>query len=972
MKSKIRRTKIGIYTILFAATAVFAVMSFFFFSNDLDSRVTPQVSRAMVQVSRILPQLEGNEQALRDANDIIEKSRKTIRLNDGLDAEFTDEGENVETVIDHTLSWMNRVTGLRVGRNGHVVVVSREDFSILAHPNERLVGKGIYPASADIDVSTIPSIEEISAQIDSQEDSEYDAGSASDLNFELYLFFPENLKKENEDDQWLDPIDEGIYASCFSYKDTFILCGVTLRELLEFTILRCLFSTVIFFAIMWIFVRYIGFTLIWQKEDKKQYKGKLASYALVVVAIMFGGIWYFQSMEDMTGDIATMNEHAQVAVETIETYKAYINELSGWLDEQYLTQCRLAAQMVKSRGKENLTRKDLAAFAKELGVKYIYVFDKTGKVMVTNSPYDHFVLSRNSSDQSYAFRPLLEGREYVIQDVMSDESEGEALQYVGVSLRDENDLADGFVQIAVEPDIRERLIDPINIQTVLDNLVIGLPDYALAIDKASMDIVATTGIGYDNAGIEELGIDKEKIKSGYNGIFLINGYTYYGGVSDTEELFLMPIVRSTDDTNNIFIALKSALFTIAVCVILVLWASFGYGLILSAKEVEEAKKEQNEPVKEKLDTSDEEEDEERGIFRNLQDMIKVQEKFGFERRWKEQSCVPPEEQNPEMRTGRIIYRILLAFSIWLVLFEVAYVTVGGSDGNLTGIAYVLRGNWDTGLNLFSFTYCLFLLCVLYVFQDVANRVLYRIAKITDLRTETILLLLRNAVKYGCALFFLYMGLAKFGVDTRALWASAGVLSLMVGFGAKDLVNDIIAGIFIIFEGTFKIGDFVMVGNWGGMVEEIGIRTTRVSFFSDTKIFNNSSLRDIVNYNGEVAREVVKIPIHYETDILEVEKLLADELPKMAENIPGLVKPPRYDGVGSFEENCIMLRIKLFTIPFRRKRAVRALLREVKLLFDKNGISLPYNHMVLMNYDKERDKFVYTPEEASEEDVDGQE
>ncbi len=63
------------------------------------------------------------------------------------------------------------------------------------------------------------------------------------------------------------------------------------------------------------------------------------------------------------------------------------------------------------------------------------------------------------------------------------------------------------------------------------------------------------------------------------------------------------------------------------------------------------------------------------------------------------------------------------------------------------------------------------------------------------------------------------------------------------------------------------------------------------FYSDTKIFNNSSMRDLINSDDEVARMVLSLPLGYDTDLETVEKILEEELPKLEDVIPGLVKPP---------------------------------------------------------------------------------
>lgn len=956
MKAKILKTKVSIYFLLMILTGVCVCFTIGLYDNDLEKRTIPQVRRAIVQVSQLLPQLEENELAVREVYDHLVNIRQAFYQNN----EETHEGhnhevENVDAIIDKTLSWMNRVTKLRVGQKGHVIVVSQDDFMILAHPDKKFVGETLY-TTGKYDTDDIIDISEIGEK---------------KIPDDFQIFFPTSFFDKGIGTQrFADAFDAGIYGTAFSYKDTYILCGITLGEAFGFIIIRSFFTVLFFFSIAWVFVRYVGFSLKWQKEKLSGLKSKLASYAVIAVVLTFVVTWYYQTIMDVTGDITTMNEHAEVAVETLNTYQKYRNELSAWMDSQCLEQCYMARDIVKARGKENLTRADLAQYAQELGVDYIYIFDKNGKTIVTNSPYDHFEISKDPEAQSYAFRPLLDGREYVIQEPMKDESSDTKMQYIGVSLRDENDLADGFVQIAVDPVLRDRLLAPINVQTVLDNLVIGLPEYALAIDKDTMEIVGTTGLGQKKTSIEDLGIEADSIKKGLNGIISIEGDDYYAGVSESEDLYLMPLVSSTDNNNAIIIAFKLALFSVAAYVLFILIALFSYDKILKLRKLEGEKNSKEDAIDEDADAGEtedsEEEDEERGIFHNLTGLIKTREKRGFEDRWKSQSAIPLEEQSPEMRIERIIKRMLLIYSVVLLSYVFILVSLRVKTTELNGLSYVFLGEWESGFNLFSFTFCLFLLCGLYTIEEFLNQILYRIARISDTKRETLLLLTRNALKYICAAIFLYIGLAKFGVNTKALWASVGVFSLMVGFGAKDLINDIIAGVFNIFENTYQVGDFIKVGDWWGTVEEIGLRYTKVRFFSETKIFNNSSLRDVINCDGDVAREVLKIPIPYETDLLEVEKLFERELPILYNQIPDMVKEPRYQGVSSFEDSSVILQITIYCNIHMRGRVRRDAYRAIKLLFDREHINIPYNHVVVSDYEKEENTYTFMPAAEPEE------
>jgi small conductance mechanosensitive channel len=239
---------------------------------------------------------------------------------------------------------------------------------------------------------------------------------------------------------------------------------------------------------------------------------------------------------------------------------------------------------------------------------------------------------------------------------------------------------------------------------------------------------------------------------------------------------------------------------------------------------------------------------------------------------------------------------------------------------------------------------------MYVVAVLLDLILYQIAKASDMRVETVCLLVKNAIKYICVIVFVYYGLAQFGVDTQTLLASAGILSLMISLGAKDMVSDILAGFFIIFEGTYKVGDFITVGSWSGIVTSIGIRTTKVKRGTDIKIFNNSSMRDIINCE-DIVRIPLKMPISYDANIPEIEEILNRELPLIgAEQIPGFVKPPKYEGVSSFEDSSVMIQISMYVDRSARMPATRALNREIKLIFDREGIEIPFNQLVIHEAD----------------------
>ncbi|MBR0367384.1 MAG: mechanosensitive ion channel family protein [Clostridia bacterium] len=890
-------------------------------------RVEPQVNRAVIQVARLLPQLAQNEATLREAYDQMTQSWESVFYSDNPEyADYiTNRDAEYDRLVDDTLSWMNRVTKLRVGRDGFMFVVSKETSCILAHPDESYVGRAFLPFDQLSEGEVIPFSAVKPWTKPENLMSEFSV-------IEPYRFALKRIKTAEDIVSFLRMT---LIGCVIDYEDTYIVCGVPLMEMLSFVLENALVVSLFYLALMGLFVKWIGLVMEHGQETARTLRPKLLSIAAAICIAVFGVSWYVQSLSDVTNDLKTMGKHANVAVETLNTYREQRQKINDWLNEFYVTQCEIAALTVTDAGRDNLTRADMQKIADKLRVKYVYAFDPRGKIVVTNSPYDHFELGDDPEDPFYEFKGLLEGEYGAAQDPATDRF-NEYVQYVGISTRSEEDLCDGFVMIAVDPALRDSLLAPLTVDTILSNLIIGLPEYAIAIDKETLNIVATTGIGFKNASIESLGLKKENLTQDFSGFLKINGTTYYAGVSESSDMYLVPIVTRSGKQTGLIIALQLMLYTAAVSLLVLLMTLWGY----QRDVVEGAPPEEAAPPDPEDDAAP---DAKRGMFSQL---IHVQEKRGLDERW-HMKRIPKAEQTPGQRIKNILYRLLLLFCLF-VLLPTFYASLDRSAKGmeLSNLAYIISGSWQKGLNIFALTSCVFLLCAMYVAMVLINRVLYLIARFWDMRVETVCLLLKNAMKYICVVIFIYYGLAQFGVDSQTLLASAGILSLMISFGAKDLVSDIIAGFFTLLEGSYKVGDFVIVGSWYGTVTEIGLRTTKVNFFSETKIFNNSSMRDIVNSDGSVARMLLRMPISYDANLVDVEAVLEEELPKLMDVIPGLVKPPSYDGVESFADSSVMLRIAIYVNNRVKYPALRRLNREIKLIFDRRGIEIPFNQIVV--------------------------
>ena len=227
--------------------------------------------------------------------------------------------------------------------------------------------------------------------------------------------------------------------------------------------------------------------------------------------------------------------------------------------------------------------------------------------------------------------------------------------------------------------------------------------------------------------------------------------------------------------------------------------------------------------------------------------------------------------------------------------------------------------------------------------------LHYLAKIVfrSKKGKTISRLLVSFVKWAIALTAVFFVLDAWGVPATATLTGAGVLALIIGLGSQSLVADILAGIFIVFEGEFQVGDIVIVDGWRGEVKEIGMRTTKLlDAGGNVKIVNNSEIKTIINQTQERSLAKANVSVSYNVRIEKVETVIADNIAKIKEKIPAIEEGPFYKGVTELGESGVQL---LFVAKCKEDdiyQVQRDLNREIKIMFDDNNIEIPFNQLVV--------------------------
>ncbi len=211
------------------------------------------------------------------------------------------------------------------------------------------------------------------------------------------------------------------------------------------------------------------------------------------------------------------------------------------------------------------------------------------------------------------------------------------------------------------------------------------------------------------------------------------------------------------------------------------------------------------------------------------------------------------------------------------------------------------------------------------------------------KANTIFPLLRSIAFYVITFSVLLNILEHvFNFKTGTLLASASVLGVALGFGSQSLVKDIIGGFFILFEDQFSVGEYVKVGEFSGVVEEVGLRATRLrDWGGELHIVPNGYINAVTNFNRGKMRALVDIYIPYDEDLdraMAVMHSVCEDTGR--EFVEKIIEPPIVQGVIQFGERNVILRVVAYTKPNEQWALERELRRRIHKDFLKEGIRIP--------------------------------
>lgn len=202
---------------------------------------------------------------------------------------------------------------------------------------------------------------------------------------------------------------------------------------------------------------------------------------------------------------------------------------------------------------------------------------------------------------------------------------------------------------------------------------------------------------------------------------------------------------------------------------------------------------------------------------------------------------------------------------------------------------------------------------------------------------------RSAVGVVIWLVALLLAAAQM-VDLGPVLAGAGVAGLIVGFGAQSLIADFLAGVSMLIEDQYGVGDWIEVEGRAGQVEQVGLRTTRFRDL-DGVVWHvsNASVKLVGNLSQRWARATLDIPVALDTDVAQARRVIrrvADGLAEDPEWGEDIIAKPEVWGVQDWGPDGMSIRLVVPTRPLRNWDVNRQLRERLKYAFDRAGIRMP--------------------------------
>lgn len=237
--------------------------------------------------------------------------------------------------------------------------------------------------------------------------------------------------------------------------------------------------------------------------------------------------------------------------------------------------------------------------------------------------------------------------------------------------------------------------------------------------------------------------------------------------------------------------------------------------------------------------------------------------------------------------------------------------------------------------------------VFLIIQNIINKIMnQRKNRKNHKKEDTVMNLIKSVFKYIIITIVVMLILETYGVNTTSILASLGIVGVVVGLALQDTMKNMLAGIFIIFDNRYNVGDVVKINSFKGEVINLGLQTTKLkSYEGEIFTIQNSEVKEVTNYTESDTTLVIDLGVSYNTNIENLEKTLLklNTKIKKIKNVKGDLELLGVDNFGSSE---ISYKISVLCKPNTHYGVKREILKLIKIEFDKANIEIPFTQIDL--------------------------
>ena len=644
-----------------------------------------------------------------------------------------------------------------------------------------------------------------------------------------------------------------------------------------------------------------------KKAPENAFRKHLALLLLVSVIITLAVNIFINTLYLYTERIETDSAQSVQLSQILDGFEEK-QQASSHVYNAYVAAITQAAADLIPQNDEFMKSAKLQELADVMGAARILVYNNSGIVVASSRNYNGMALSKNPEDMSWQFRWVLRGEPMLIQEKPDEVYLNTPYRFSGAPMVDGEGDFTGLVQIAMDPSVYDSMESSLSMKSILSAFETDT-NTVMAVD-ARTGRVSSAEDTYMGETAESLGIAEEVLQDDFTGFFRIRKNKVLGSCHNSEDYHalvasLTQTIPASGFRSGVLTALPGVLTEVIFFLILLFYEK-------------------------KFESMTEEE----------------LRQFGRGRK-KEEKMVT---EQIHLFTCR--YLFVLA-GIISVMYFFRYSLFSRNSIQY----YIFVNEWAKGFHIFSVTRCIIYIAFAVFSMVTVSTLLTAISKLLMSRQETFIRMGLSFLKYGVGIATVFVCASTLGAPTASLLASAGVLSVMLSFGAQSIVADIISGLFIVFEGTFKVGDMITVDDWHGQVQEIGIRNTKMRdlISEDIKIMNNSTIRTIINYSERPCWTPILVGVDYDTDIPAMEAAFEREKATMKKNIPLGIGEIVYMGIDELSDSQMTLKFQIQCRNQDQPKVKRALNREIRMMFARNGITIPFPQVTLSSREDEDDK-----------------